>query len=44
MSEALGRLCPHESAGMLRGIRRATLRWSLEQAQAPSLAFPIPDP
>ena len=42
VSEALGCLWPQKPEGMLRGIRRVTLRWSLEHAQVPY--FTLPDP
>ena len=40
MSQALGRLWPHEPEGMLRGIRRVKLRWSLEHTQIPYVTLP----
>ena len=39
---ALGCLGPHEPEGVLRGIRRVTLRWSLGHAQVPYLTFTLP--
>ena len=40
MSQALGCLRPHEPEGMLRGIRRVTVRWSSAHAQVPYHTLP----